>query len=84
MEADILSRDPVRVFARRYRFVPMTVDPELRRRIARGDYDVDSQALAQAIIDRIMEPSSMLEPAEVDLLAALAADDESFPGGDAA
>ena len=84
MEADILSREPVRAFARRYRFVPMTVDPELRLRIARGDYDVDPQAVAQAIIERIAGPSGVLEPAELDRLVVFPEDDESHPGGDAA
>jgi hypothetical protein len=56
----------------------------LRKRIARGDYDVDPQAVAQAIIDRIAGPSGVLEASELDRLVVLAQEDEPFPGGDAA
>lgn len=70
--------------ARRYRFVPMLVDPELRARIERGDYDVDPQAVAQAIIDRIAGPSGVLEPAELDRLLVGAEQDDSASGSDAA
>ena len=62
----------------------MTVDPDLRMRIARGDYDVDPQAVAQAIIDRIAGPSGMLVPAQLDRLVFLAQQDETPPGPDAA
>ena len=62
----------------------MTVDPELRTRIARGDYDVDPQAVAQAIIDRIASPSGVFVPAELDRLVALADQDEPPSGQDAA
>lgn len=62
----------------------MTVDPELRMRIARGDYDVDPQAIAQAIIDRISGPSGVFVPAQLDRLVVLADQDEPPPGLDAA
>jgi Anti-sigma-28 factor, FlgM len=58
----------------------MTVDPELRLRIARGDYDVDPQAVAQAIIDRIAEPSGVFVPAQLDRLLVLADQDEPPSG----
>jgi hypothetical protein len=80
----MISRDPSRVLARRYRFVPMTVDPDLRMRIARGDYDVDPQAVAQAIIDRIAGPSGVLEASQLDRLVVLPEEDEPLSGGDAA
>ena len=62
----------------------MTVDPELRTRIARGDYDVDPQAVAQAIIDRIAGPSGVFVPAQLDRLVVLAEEDDPTSGGDAA
>jgi hypothetical protein len=68
---------------RRYRFIPMTIDPDLRLRIARGDYDVDPQAVAKAIIDRIAGPSGVLEPAQLDRLLVVADQDEP-PSGDGA
>ena len=62
----------------------MTVDPELRIRIARGDYHVDAHAVAQAIIDRVAGPSGVFVPAQLDRLFVLAEEDDSSPGGDAA
>ena len=66
------------------RFVPMTIDPELRLRIARGEYDVDPKLVAEAIAARIAGPSGVFVPAELDRLVALAEQDESPPGPDAA
>ena len=62
----------------------MTVDQELRIRIARGEYSVDAHAVAQAIIDRVAGPSGVFVPAQLDRLFVLAEEDESGPGGDAA
>jgi hypothetical protein len=58
----------------------MTLDADLRLRIARGDYDVDPQAVAQAIIDRIAGPSGVLVPAQLDRLLVLADQDEPPSG----
>jgi hypothetical protein len=62
----------------------MTVDPALRARIERGDYDVDPQAVAKSIIDRIAGPSGVLVPGELDRLLVLAEQDEPPTGLDAA
>ena len=62
----------------------MTIDPDLRLRIARGEYDADPQAIAEAIIDRIADPSGVFVPAQLDRLFALPDEDEPGPGGDAA
>jgi hypothetical protein len=62
----------------------MVVDPDLRARIERGDYDVDPQAVAQAIINRIAGPSGVLVPAELDRLLVATEHDESGSGPDAA
>ena len=62
----------------------MTVDPELRIRIARGEDNVDAHAVAQAIIDRVSGPSGVFVPAQLDRLFALPEQDEPGPGGDAA
>ena len=62
----------------------MTVDPELRIRIARGEYSVDAHAVAQAIMDRAAGPSGVFVPAQLDRLVVLAQEDESGPAGDAA
>jgi len=62
----------------------MTVDPALRMRIARGDYDVDPQAVAQAIIERISDSSGVFVPAQLDRLVVLTEQDEPPAGPDAA
>ena len=58
----------------------MTIDPDLRLRIARGEYDVDPQAVAGAIIGRIAGPSGVFVPAELDRLVVLAEQDEPPSG----
>jgi hypothetical protein len=62
----------------------MSVDPELRIRIARGEYSVDAHAVAQAIIDRVAGPSGVFVPAQLDRLVVLAEEDDPTSGGDAA
>ena len=80
-----ISADNARRFADpRCRFIPMTIDPELRLRIARGEYDVDPELVAEAIAARIAGPSGVLVPAELDRLVALVQEDESPPAPDAA
>jgi hypothetical protein len=80
-----ISADQARRFLHSgYRFVPMSIDPELRLRIARGEYDVDPQAVAEAIAARLVGPSGVLVPAQLDRLVALAHEDEAPPPPDAA
>ena len=62
----------------------MSVDPELRIRIARGEYSVDAHAVAQAIIDRVAGPSGVFVPAQLDRLVVHADQDEPPSGLDAA
>jgi hypothetical protein len=62
----------------------MTIGPDLRLRIERGEYDIDPQALAEAIIERIAGPSGVFVPAQLDRLVVLAQQDEPPTGLDAA
>jgi hypothetical protein len=62
----------------------MTIDPDLRLRIARGEYDVDPQAIADAIIDRIGDSSGVFVPAQLDRLVVHAEQDDPPSGLDAA
>jgi hypothetical protein len=58
-------------------------DPSLRERIARGEYVVDAQAVAEAMLRRPRSP--MLVPAEaLERLPVLPDEDEALPGPDVA
>jgi hypothetical protein len=62
------------------------VDPELARKIRSGDYVVDAQATAAAILSRggfdALEPSDVLVARELDDVPAGADELESLPTDD--
>jgi hypothetical protein len=58
---------------------------ELAERIARGDYVVDAEAVAEAMMRRWREPSAVLVAAQaLDGPAVAADEDEPAAGGDLA
>ena len=62
----------------------MTVDPDLRARIERGEYDVDARLIAAAMIEKLAGPSGVLEPVDLERAAIHALDGEPGAGTDAA
>ena len=65
-----------------------TVDPELVRKIRSGEYVVDAQAIAGAILSRggfdVPRPSDVLVAGEIDDVPAGADELEPFPSDDLA